>query len=109
MRPLAASLSGSRLAVRTADAIEVFDIGSGAPIARFPVRQAVVLADLEDDVLVTVVEKTVTLRRLSDGRMATFRAAGPAQAQLEPAGLFLAGGRLLTFVPMAAVVRRLGN
>jgi len=58
-------------------------------------------------ILVTTMEKTVTLRRLSDGKTATFELRGTAHARLEPAGLFLAGGHRVTFVPMARVLGRL--
>jgi hypothetical protein len=36
-------------------------------------------------------------------------AAGPAMAQLEPAGLYVAAGRTLTFSPRSAVRQRLGG
>lgn len=102
-----AALSGSRLAVRTADAVEIYDIGSGQLTARFPAAGNVRLEDLEGDILVTAAGGTVTLRRLGDGRATTIRPGGFARAQLEPPGLFVAAGRRATFTPMREVLRRL--
>jgi len=105
----AAALSGTRIALRTPDAIEVYDTGSGQLTVRFPVPKAVRLADLEGELLVTAAGRTVTLQRLSDGRTTTIRAGGTARAQLEPPGLFVAGGRSVTFTPMRDVLRLLGG
>jgi hypothetical protein len=44
---------------------------------------------------------------VSDGRTATLTARGIARAQLEPAGLFVAGARRVTFTPMRDVLRLL--
>ena len=105
----AAALSGNRLALRTADAVEIYDTGSGQRTERFPARKAVSLQDLEGDILVTASGKTVTLRRLGDGRTATLRTDGPAKGKLEQPGLFLAGAHRVTFTPMHTVLRRLGG
>ena len=105
----AAALSGKRIALRTPDAIEVCDTGSGQLTVRLPVLKAVRLADLEGDLLVTTAGRTVTLQRLSDGQTTTIRAGGTARAQLEPPGLFVAGGRSVTFTPMRDVLRLLGG
>lgn len=105
----AAALSGNRLAVRTAAAVEVYDAGSGRRTDLFPVSKAVTLEDLEGDILVTASGETVTARRLGTGHTATFRTAGRAKAALEEPGLYLAGTRRVTFTPMREVLRRLGS
>jgi TolB protein len=105
----AAALSGKRIALRTPDTIEVYDTGSGQLTNRFPVPKAVRLADLEGDLLGTASGKTVTLQRLSDGRTTTIRTGGTARAQLEPPGLFVAGGRSVTFTRMRDVLRLIGG
>jgi Tol biopolymer transport system component len=104
----AAALSGNRLAVRTATAVEIYDTGSGELLARMPVAGGVTLDDLEGDLLVTGSRDTVTVRRLADGRTTTFRPGGTARAQLEQPGLFVAGTRRVTFTPMSELLRRLG-
>lgn len=104
-----AALSGNRLAVRTADAVEVYDTGSGERTARFAAAGHLRLEDLDRDILVTASGRTVTLRRLGDGRTTTIRAGGTARAQLERPGLFVAAGRRVTFTPMRDVLRRLGE
>lgn len=105
----AAALSGTRLAVRTGAAIELYDAGSGRLIGTFPVGANVRLEDLEGDLLVTSSSGVVTVRRLSDGRTTSFRPGGAASAQLEQPGLFVAGAHRVTFTPMGALVRRLGG
>jgi TolB protein len=105
----AAALSGNRLAVRTVDAVEVYDANSGALAARFPVPKAVRLEDLEGDILVTASGETVTLRGLGVGRTVELHTNGPAKAELEQPGLFLAGAHRVTFTPMQDVLRRLGG
>jgi Tol biopolymer transport system component len=104
----AAVLSGNRLAVRTATAVEIFDTGSGELLSRMPVAGGVTLDDLEGDLLVTGSRDTVTVRRLGDGRTTTFRRGGTARAQLEQPGLFVADTRRVTFTPMSELLRRLG-
>jgi hypothetical protein len=105
----AAALSGKRLAVRRADAVEVYDAGSGQLTARFPVAKGVRLEDLEGDILATASGTAVTLRSLGNGRTITIRTRGIARAQLEPPGLFVAGAHRVTFTPMSTVLRRLGS
>src|SRR6266571_857765 len=105
----AAALSGTRLAVRTGDAVEVYDTGSGQLTARFPAAKGVRLEDLEGDILATASGAAVTLRSLANGRTITIRTRGTARAQLEPSGLFVAGAHRVTFTPMRAVLRRLGG
>jgi hypothetical protein len=105
----AASFSGTRLALRTSDAVEVYDTDSGQQTARIPVARAVRLEDLEGNLLVTAFGGTVTLRKLGNGRTTTFRATGTASAQLEPPGLFVAGGRRVTFTSLHDVLRRLAG
>lgn len=105
----AAALSGNRLAVRTADAVEVYDTVSGQLATRLAVPQNVSLEDLEGDIVVTAVRGTVTLRRLTDGRTTTITVRGVARAQLEAPGLFVAGTGRVTFTPMSEVLRRLGG
>jgi hypothetical protein len=104
-----AALSGSRLAVRTAGAVEVYDIDSGKLTARLAAAPSVRLEDLDRDILVTAKGRTVTLRRLSNGRASTIRGGEFAHAQLEHPGLFVAAGRRVTFTPMREVLRRLGD
>ncbi len=106
----AAALSGNRLALRVPGAFQVYDTGSGELITSFPAEGSARLdrlQDLERGILVTAKQRTVTLRRLSDGRAATLPARGIARAQLEPPGLFVAGGRRVTFTPMRDVLRLL--
>jgi hypothetical protein len=103
-----AALSGNRLAVQTANAIEVYDTDTGQLSARFPSLSGVRLEDLDRDILVTASGGTVTLRRLGDGRTSTFQAGGTGFGQLERPGLFLAGARRVAFIPMRDVLRRLG-
>jgi hypothetical protein len=104
-----AALSGKRLAVQTANAIEVYDTDTGQLSARFASLSGVRLEDLARDILVTASGGTVKLRRLGDGSTTTIRAGRPAFAQLEPSGLFVAGARRVTFTPMRDVLRRLGG
>lgn len=104
-----AALSGKRLAVQTANAIEVYDTDTGQLSARFASLSGVRLEDLDRDILVTASGGTVTLRRLGDGSTTTIGAGRPAFAQLEPSGLFVAGSRRVTFTPMRDVLRRLGG
>jgi hypothetical protein len=105
----AAAVSGNRLAIRTADAVEVYDTGSGQRTDRFPVPKAVKLQDLEGEIIVTAAGKTVTLRKLDNGHTAMFGTVGAAKAALEPPGLYLAGTGRVTFTPMQDVLRRLGS
>jgi Tol biopolymer transport system component len=105
----AAALSGNHLALRTANAVEVYDSNTGMLSGRFPAPSALRLEDLEGDILVTASGATVTVRKLGDGRTSTIRAGGTARAQLERPGLFIAGAGRLTFTPMRAVLRRLGD
>jgi hypothetical protein len=104
----AGALSGNRLALRVPGAVEVYDTGSGQLIRRLEVARSFRLEDLDRGILVLAAARMVTLRRLSNGRTTTTRARGIAHAQLEPSGLFVAGGRRVTFTPMADVLRRLG-
>jgi hypothetical protein len=104
-----AALSGDRLAAKTAAAIHVYDVGSGDLSDRLPASRPVTLEDLDGDILVTASGGTVKLQRLGDGRTTTFHTGGVARAQLEPPGLFVAGARRVTFMPMRDVLRRLGG
>jgi hypothetical protein len=105
----AAALSGNRLAVRTANAVEIYDTGSGELAARFPAAPRLTLQDLDGGILVTASGRTVMLRRLSNRRTTTIRFARLVRPQLEPSGLFVAAGRRVTFTPMREVLRRLGG
>jgi Tol biopolymer transport system component len=105
----AAALSGNRLALRTGEAVEVYDTASGRRTDRFPVPKAVKLQDLEGDILVTASGKTVTLRKLGNGHTVAFRTVGRAKGAIEKPGLYLAGARRVTFMPMREVLRRLGS
>jgi hypothetical protein len=109
VRARAAALSGNRLALRTSDAVEVYDTGSGRLAARFPAARSLRLQDLDRGILVTASGRMVTLRRLGRGRTSTIQAAGTAWAQLERPGLFVAGGRRVAFTPIGDVLRRLGG
>jgi hypothetical protein len=109
VRPLGAALSGNRLAVRTDSSVEVYDIRSGELTTRLPAASGLRLQDLDQDVLVTATGGTVTLRRLGNGRTSTLQPGRTAYAQLEPSGLFVAGARRVTFMPMRDVLRRLGG
>jgi hypothetical protein len=106
-----AALSGNRLALRVPGTFEIYDTGSGELVKSFPAQGNARLArleDLEHGILVTAMGRTVTLRRLRDGRKATMRTHGIAHARLERAGLFVAGGHRVTFTPMHDLLRLLG-
>jgi Tol biopolymer transport system component len=105
----AGALSGDRLALRTADAVEIYDTGTGRRTQRIPLAKPATLEDLEGDILVTASGDTVTLRRLGNGRTLTLRTDGRAKAALERPGLYLAGARRVAFTPMREVLRRLGT
>jgi hypothetical protein len=109
VRPLGAALSGNRLALRTDSSVEVYDIRSGDLATRLPATSGLRLQDFHQDVLVTATGGTVTLRRLGNGRTSTLQPGRTAYAQLEPSGLFVAGARRVTFMPMRDVLRRLGG
>ena len=109
VRARSAQLSGDRLAIRTADAVEVYDTTSGLRTARFPAASALRLQDLDHDILVTASGASVMLRRLGDGRTTSIRTGRIALAQLESSGLFVAGDRRVTFTSMRDVLRRLGS
>jgi hypothetical protein len=102
----AAALSGSRLAVETDDAIDVYDVVSGRRTAHF--RDATDLQDLEGDILVAAPSAGVILRRLGTGRAITLAAGTGASARLERPGLFVAGDHRITFTRMRVIRRRLG-
>jgi hypothetical protein len=104
----AAALSGNRLALRTAGAIELYDATSGQLTARVPAAAGVRLEDLEGELLVTALNDVVTVRKLGAGQTTFFRTDGVARAQLEQPGLFVAGPHRVTFTPMSALERRLG-
>jgi len=106
----AAALSGNRVALRVPGAFEVYDTGSGELVKSFPAEGSARfdrLEDLDDEVLVTAKGRTVTLSRVSDGKHTAIQVNGQAHAKLEAPGLFLAGGRHVRFMPIAAVRRRL--
>jgi hypothetical protein len=107
VNPSSAALSGNRLAVRTVDAVEVYDTNSGEQVVRFAAPKALKLQDLDRDILVTATGTTITLRRLGNGRTSTIQAGSNARAQLEPSGLFVSAARQVTFTPMQDVLRRL--
>jgi hypothetical protein len=109
VKPQAAALSGNRLAVRTASAVEVYDTENGDRLDQLSVPKAVRLEDLDGDILVTAWGGTVTLRRLGDGSTTRIGAGRTGLAQLERPGLFVASGRRVTFIPMRDVLRRLGE
>jgi hypothetical protein len=104
-----AALSGNRLALRTASAVEVYDTHTGELVNRFPAASGVRLEDLDGNILVTAQGGTVRLRRLGDGRTSALRVGWTALAALERPGLFVAGARRVTFTPMREVLRRLGG
>jgi hypothetical protein len=107
----AGALFGNTLALRVPGAVEIYDIGSGELVKRLPFEGSARLERLEDlqsGILVTAKQRTVTLRRIDGGRTIKIRARGVAHAQLEPSGLFVAGGRRVTFTRMADLLSRLG-
>src|SRR5215217_3125749 len=106
VKPQAAALSGNRLAVRTASALEVYDIKNGDRLDRLSVPKAVRLEDLEGDILVTAWGGVVTLRRLGDGSTTKIGAGRTGLAQLERPGLFVASGRRVSFLPLREIARR---
>jgi len=101
-----AALSGNRLALRVGGGVSVYDTSSGEVV--FREEGGTRLEALQSGILVTTVGKTVKLRRLEDGRVATIWTRGVPRAQLERPGLFVAAERRVTFTPMADVLRRLG-
>jgi hypothetical protein len=103
----AAALSANRLAVKVPGSLEIYDAGSGELLTTIPTQSGDRLEDLKAEILVIANGTTVTLRRLSDGHSAPLHAAGYARARLERPGLFIAGGRRVTFTPMADVRRTL--
>ena len=104
-----AALSGNQLALRVPGAVEIYDTRSGELIHRFPLSAPERLEDFEKGIFVTATRRGVTLRRVRDGRTATVRARAIAHAQLEPSGLFVAGGHRVTFVSMRGVLRLLAD
>jgi probable HAF family extracellular repeat protein len=109
---LAAATDGRTLVVQRAGKLDVIALPGGAgrqPVRHFPTAGA--LADVDGGVAVVVQGRTVRLLHLASGRSAAVAgpAAGPAMAQLEPAGLYVAAGRTLTFTPRSAVRQRLGG
>ena len=108
VRASAAALSGNRLALRTAGAIELYDATSGQLTARVPAAAGVRLEDLEGELLVTALNDVVTVRKLGAGQTTFFRTDGVARGQLEQPGLFVVGPHRVTFTPMSALERRLG-
>jgi hypothetical protein len=92
--------------VRVGGGVSVYDTSSGELVFREEGGNR--LEDLESGILVTTAGKTVVLRKLEGGRAKTIRTRGNPHAALEPAGLFIAVGRRVTFTPMADVLRRLG-
>jgi hypothetical protein len=87
--------------------LQVYDAGSGELVKTLSVESSVSLEDLDHGIVVMVRQRTVTLRRLSDGRTASIHMRGRAHAQLEQAGLFVAGGHRVTFTPRHQVGRML--
>jgi TolB protein len=108
VKATAAALAGTRLALRTADAVEIYDVDSGRQVDRIPVVRTVRLEDLQGELLLTASSTALTIRSLTDGRTTTVRTVGAARGQLEAPGLFAAGTRTVAFIPMAEVLRRLG-
>jgi hypothetical protein len=109
VRPRAAALSGNRIALRTANAVEVYGTDTGDLLKTFPAPNNLRLQDLDRDILVTASAGTVTLRRVGSGQRTTIKPGSTAFAQLEPSGLFIAAHRRLTFTPMRNVLRWLGG
>ena len=105
----AAALSGNRVALRVPGAIEIYDTGSGERVEHVPVSALTRLEDFDRGILVTAVKKSVKVRRLANGRTATIHTRGVPHARLETSGLFVAGGRHITFTPMGVLLRKTGN
>jgi hypothetical protein len=100
-----AALSGNQLAVLMNGGVSVYDTTSGELVFREDGVKR--LADLEHGILVTATSRKIILARFKSGRVMTIKTRGVPLAQLEPAGLFVAAGRRVTFTPMADVLRRL--
>jgi hypothetical protein len=90
--------------------VDVYDTGSGERIRSFPVPDGGRLEDLAGGIVVTRKLRTLTLGRVRDGRTVRIQVGGGGglHVALEPAGLFVASGRRLTFTPMSEVRRLLG-
>jgi hypothetical protein len=100
-----AALAGNRLAVRVPGAVEIYAADSGKLVKSLSVPASSRLEDLADGVVVSAMGRTVILRRIRDSRAATIHTRGIAHAQIERAGLFVAGGRQVTFTPRRDVLR----
>jgi hypothetical protein len=100
-----AALSGNRLAVRVPGAVEIHDADSGKLVKNLSVPANSRLEDLAGGVVVSAMGRKVILQRIRDGRTATIQTRGIAHAQIERAGLFVAGGHRVTFTPRRDVLR----
>jgi hypothetical protein len=115
------SLSGSQLALRRGKTIEVYDVDRGKRVRMRTLRQLSSpprLAGVQGKVAVYVAGIAIHLLRLADGRDVVLRLgneAGPADAALEPEGLYYSyneaySGRpgRIGFVPLQRLLARLG-
>jgi len=104
-----AKLNGPTLVAREGNALHSYDIATGDPEQTRPLQggKKARFGDVASGIAVYTVKGTVRLVRLSDGKQASIRAArkGHAYAEIEPAGLFYASTRHVTFRPMSAVRR----
>ncbi len=97
-----AVVQGPQLVTLTGTALTVWNAGTGEKVRTFPLAPARrVLEDIDGGVAVLGSHGMTHLIRLSDGRGVTFPHA--AHAQLEPAGLCFAAGRMLRFVPRSRI------
>jgi alpha-tubulin suppressor-like RCC1 family protein len=104
-----AKLDGKTLVAREGHSLHSYDLATGDAEQTRPLRSGkkARFGDVASGIAVYTVKGTVRLLRLSDGKQASIRAArkGHAYAQIEPAGLFYASARHVTFRPMSAVRR----
>jgi hypothetical protein len=110
----AVRLDGDRLVVTRGDALEAYDVATGAAELQRPLPSGYELTDADGGVAVLQRGNEILLLRLADGR--SFRLAPgrePVRADLESTGLYYSyptagGGGRLVLMPRAEVVQRLG-
>lgn len=111
----AVRLDADRLVVTRGDALEVYDVATGAAELQRPLPSGYELTDADSGIAVLQHGNEILLLRLADGR--SFRLTPgrePVRADLEPRGLYFSyaapgGGGRLVLMPRAEVERRLGG
>jgi hypothetical protein len=97
-----AVFQGSQVVTLTKTALTLWSAQTGAKVRTFTFAPAArVLEDVDGGIAVLGLKGATHLIRLADGRGVTFTHA--AHAQLEPAGLYFADGRILRLVPRSRI------